>query len=156
MLFKLFLHANSSSEKILKTMTWPCEYSFFCWRYLVRSIGVLPLGDCPAAIGWKRVHSQHSRWSCEASRKAGTFRPSPSPDRRPFLDAAALLLNSLHFVVPLISIALWGYIACNNLATQCINCGGSDHSRWILMRLAKPSRSNEHDRLPLPSVMNKR
>jgi hypothetical protein len=58
--------------------------------------------------------------------------------------------------VPLISIALWGYIACNNLATQCINCGGSDHSRWILMRLAKPSRSNEHDRLPLPSVMNKR
>jgi hypothetical protein len=62
--------------------------------------------------------------------------------------------------VPLISIALWGYIACNNLAIQCINCGGSDLSRdlsrWILMRQAKPSRSNEHDRLPLPSVMNKR
>lgn len=64
------------AKKILRTRTWPCEYSsvedIWC------SIGV-PLGS-PAAVGWKRVHSHshsHSRWSREAARKAGTFRPPP-------------------------------------------------------------------------------
>lgn len=73
-----------STTKILRTRTWPCEY--------------LSSGDiCRSRRLAESACTQHSRWSCEGGRKAATFRPSLSPDRRPFLDAAALL-NSLPFL----------------------------------------------------------